>query len=410
MENKFSLLELNEYIRQVLILNFSDAVWVSCEISQVNESRGHFWMDLVEKDLLTDAVSAKSSAVLWRRDYLKLQIELGTSLDSILQDGMQVLLKVKINYHEAYGMKFVVEEIDPGYTLGQLEIKRQETILKLRKKGLFQLNTGLKLPAVIQRIAVLSSETAAGLQDYLVQMKNNQFGYHFENQLFTTAMQGQFVEKEMRSRLKSIERRKDEFDAVVIIRGGGARLDLSAFDSYELCKTIAEFPLPVLTGIGHDVDETVADLVAHTALKTPTAVADFILNRTATFEGEMQYLAQYVQQQTERALKSQEMQLQQAEQTLHFATKQFFRTKEMTLTQLEKDIPTQIKFRLFAAEQQLKSLEKSVDLLSPEAAFRRGFTITTKGKEVVRSMSELKKGDRIETYFSDGSVESEVLE
>jgi exodeoxyribonuclease VII large subunit len=408
MENKFSLLELNEYIRQVLILNFSEAVWVSCEISQVNQSRGHFWMDLVEKDLLTDVVSAKSSAVLWRKDYLRLQMELGTSLDSILQDGMQVLLKVKINYHEAYGMKFIVEEIDPGYTLGQLEIKRQETILKLRKKGLFQLNSRLELPAVIQRIAVLSSETAAGLQDYLVQIKNNKYGYHFENQLFTTVMQGQFVEKEMRSRLKSIERRKDEFDAVVIIRGGGARLDLSAFDAYELCKTIAEFPLPVLTGIGHDVDETVADMVAHTALKTPTAVADFILNHNANFEGEMQYLAQYVQQQTERELKSQEMQLQQVEQTLRFAAKQYFRNQEMTLAQLEKDIPTQVKFRLFAAEQQLKSMEKSVDLLSPEAAFRRGFTITTKDKEVVRSKKKLAKGDKIETYFEDGSVESEV--
>ena len=410
MDNKFSLLELNEYIRQVLILNFSDAVWVSCEIGQVSQSRGHFWLDLVEKDLLTDAVSAKSSAVLWRQDYLRLQMELGTSLDSILQDGMQVLLKVKINYHEAYGMKFIVEEIDPGYTLGQLEIKRQETILKLRKKGLLQQNASLKLPIVIQRIAVLSSETAAGLQDYLVQMKNNQFGYYFDNQLFATAMQGQFVEKEMRSRLKSIARRQDEYDAVVIIRGGGARLDLSAFDSYELCKKIAEFPLPVITGIGHDIDETVADMVAHTSLKTPTAVADFILNRNATFEGEMQHLAQYVQLQAERELKAQEMQLQQAQQTIHFATHQYFRNQNMTLVQLERDIPTQIKFRLFAAEQQLKSLEKSVDLLSPEAAFRRGFTITTKGKEIVRSKEQLKKGDRIETYFEDGSVESEVVE
>jgi len=410
MENKFSLLELNEYIRQVLILNFSEAVWVSCEIGQVSQSRGHFWLDLVEKDLLTDAVSAKSSAVLWRQDYLRLQMELGASLDSILQDGMQVLLKVKINYHEAYGMKFIIDEIDPGYTLGQLEIKRQETILELRKKGFLQLNKELKLPQVIQRIAVLSSETAAGLQDYLVQMKNNQYAYYFENQLFATAMQGQFVEKEMRSRLKSISRRKDEFDAVVIIRGGGARLDLSAFDSYELCEMIAKFPLPVITGIGHDVDETVADMVAHTALKTPTAVADFILNRTANFEGEMQYLAQYVQQQAERELKNQAMQLQQLEQTLHFATKQYFRSQDMMLTQLERDIPTQIKFRLFAAEQQLKSLEKSVDLLSPEAAFRRGFTITTKGKELVRSKSDLNIGDRIETYFGDGSVESEIVE
>ena len=212
----------------------------------------------------------------------------------------------------------------------------------------------------------------------------------------------------MRSRLKSILNRRDEFDAVVIIRGGGARLDLSAFDSYELCQAIAKFPLPVLTGIGHDVDETVADMVAHTALKTPTAVADFILNRNAAFEGEMQYLAQYVKQETERELKRQEMQLQQAEQALSFGIKQCFRNQETELSRLERDIPTQIKFRLFAAEQQLKSLEKSVDLLSPEAAFRRGFTITTHGKEVVRSKSELKKGDKIETYFVDGSVESEV--
>ena len=405
---KYSLLELNNYIRQVLVLNFSESLWVSCEIAQIGHSRGHYYLDLVEKDTLTDAVAAKSQAILWRRDYLRLQIELGTALDSLLQDGVQVLLKVKVNYHEAYGLKFIIEEIDPAYTLGQLEIKRQQTILQLRKEGLFEQNKTRYLPPVLQRIAVLSSETAAGLQDYLVQTKQNPYGYRIDNQLFAATVQGTGVEKEMRSRLASIARRKEDFDAVVIIRGGGARLDLSAFDGYKLCKAIAEFPLPVLTGIGHDSDETVADLTAHTALKTPTAVADFILTRNAAFEGEMQHLGQYVFRYAAQQIKTAELEIKQAEQALHFSVKNYLRERESELRQAAKDIPAAVKFRLFAAEQQLNTLEKSIELLSPAAVLKRGFTLTEKDGKIMRSAADLQKGDVAVTHFWDGERTSVV--
>lgn len=402
---KYSLLELNNYIRQVLVLNFSESLWVSCEIAQVGYSRGHYYLDLVEKDTLTDAIAAKSQAILWRRDYLRLQVELGTTLDSLLRDGVQVLLKVKVNYHEAYGLKFIIEEIDPAYTLGQLEIKRQQTILQLRKEGLFEQNKTKYLPPVLQRIAVLSSETAAGLQDYLVQTKQNPYGYRIDNQLFPTSMQGANVEKEMRSRLASITRRKDNFDAVIIIRGGGARLDLSAFDGYELCKAIAEFPLPVLTGIGHDSDETVADLTAHTALKTPTATADFIINRNAAFEGEMQYLGQYIFRNAAQQIKSAESEIRQTEQVLHYAAKSYLRERDSELRQVKKDIPAAVKFRLFAARQQLKTMEKAAELLSPAAVLKRGFTLTEKNGKIVRSTAALEKGDLVVTHFGDGKRE-----
>lgn len=410
MTDKFTLYELNEYIRQVMALNFPGELWVSCELGQVSQSRGHFWLDLTEKDKLTDTISAKATAVLWRKEYLRLLEELGTGLDTLLQDGMQVLLKVKIDFHEAYGLKLIVKEIDPSYTLGQLEIKRQQTILELRKAGLFDKNKEIPLPSVLQRVAIISSETAAGLADFQSQLLRNQYAYRFSLDLFPAAMQGAATEKEIRSQLKRIEKRKDRFDCVVLIRGGGARLDLSAFDALDLCKSLAEFPLPVLTGIGHQTDETVADMVANRSLKTPTAVAEFIINRNAVFETQIHELGLYLQQRVQRILQKEELILQQAEQTLKFASRGIFQKQKQELNSIENSIPTAVKFRLFAAEQQLKSIEKAVYLLSPEAAFKRGFSLSSKDGKVIRSVKDVKAGDTILTHLADGAVKSQVEE
>ena len=408
MQHRYSLFELNEFIRQVMVLNFPDELWVSCELGQVNQSRGHFWLNLTEKDALTDTIAAKATAVLWRRSYLRLQEKLGTVLDSILQDGMQVLLQVQVNFHEAHGMTWIVKDIDPSYTMGQLEIKRQKTILELRKAELLEKNQKLPLPTVLQRIAVLSSATAAGLQDYLVQCRRNIYDYHISNQVFSAAMQGEMTEKEIRSRLAQIRSRRDEFDCVVIVRGGGARLDLSAFDGYELCRTIAEFPLPIFTGIGHDIDETVADMAAHTALKTPTAVADFILQHNARYEGEMQHLGRQINRLTARMMQQEHLSLRQTQQALHFAARQYLRDRKNELTGLARSLPVHLNYRLAAAARELDALEKSLQILSPAAAFKRGFSLTERDGKIITSVTEVKTGDILRTHLADGSTESKV--
>lgn len=411
MQNdQFTLFELNEHIRQVMVLNFPTTVWVSCEIGQVSYSRGHYFLDLVEKDELTDEIKAKSSAVLWRKKYLSLLKELGTTLDALLKDGMQVLLKVKLDFHEVYGIKWIIDEIDPAFTLGQLEVQRQQTILKLQEANMLQVNNQLYLPPVVQRIAVISSETAAGLADFRQQLKSNQFGYRYSVSLFTAAMQGQATEKEVRSRLKSIARRKDDFDCVVIIRGGGARLDLAAFDSYDLCCSIAEFCLPVIVGIGHEIDEVLADMVAHTSLKTPTAVAEFIINRNAIFETNLHEMAYYMQQRIQRQLQQENTLIQEIKSSLNYRLKECIQEEDNKLNKAEIASSTLVDFQLKSANQQLDNLEKTVYLLSPEAAYKRGFSLTTKGDKVIRSKKELKPGDTIKIHLADGEVESKIID
>ena len=404
----YTLHQLNEFIRRILALNLPDALWLRCEIAQVSESRGHYFLSLVEKSEETDEIIAQSEAVLWQGRFRRLRQRIGRELPELLQDGREVRLLVRVDFNERYGLKLVIEDIDPAYTLGQLEMVRLQTLKKLREQGLLTRNAENPLPPVPQRIALLSSETAAGLQDFQRQLTHNPYRYQFADQLFPVAVQGKQVETEVIQQLGRIKRRRASFDCIVLIRGGGSRLDLSAFDSFELCRAIAECPLPVLTGIGHDVDETLADQVAHTALKTPTAAADFLIDRCLAFESRLLEMAQQLTWITRERLQNQALRLQKLEQDHRFQTHRLLTEQQRTLDFIENEIPHLLRYRLRDSRAELDRLGEAVHLLSPSAILRRGFTLTLHNGRPVQSASELQPGDRLLTRFKDGVVESDV--
>lgn len=405
---KYTLFELNEYIKRVLALNLPDAIWVSAEIIQANHSRGHYFLSLGQKSEEQNEVIAQAEAVIWKNTYLKLKKKIGRELPSIIQDGVAVLLKVKVDYHERFGIKLIVENIDPAYTLGKLELQKQETLKKLEQTGLLYRNKQEYLPIVLQRIAILSSKTAAGYQDFCNQLIQNEYGYVFQLKLFPTAVQGERVQEELLKQLKKIQSRNNRYDCIVVIRGGGSKLDLSAFDDYLINETLANASLPILCGIGHETDETVLDLVAHTALKTPTAVADFILQRNLQFEGEIMELGYQVNHMAQHHIVQLKLQLQQFSQSIPLLINNNLAKRNQSLAYLERQIVQSIKTQLKSNQQQLKKLETIIQLLSLDSAFERGFSITTKNGKVVRSIQELKKGDELVHRFKDGEKQSKV--
>lgn len=406
---KHTLLELNQFLKRVVAANLPDKVWVTCEIMQIGSSRGHYYIDLIEKDEITQQIVAQSQAVMWSATYYRLKKKIGANFKNLLQSGIQVLVEVRVDFSERYGLKLVIENIDPAYTLGQMELQRQATIEQLKKEKLFDKNNQLLLPNVPQRIAVISSKNAAGLQDFLQELTLNQYGYKLDYQLFNAAMQGQFVEKEVIKALDIIHHKKEKFDAVVLIRGGGSKLDLSGFNGLKLCKAIAKSALPILTGIGHEIDESIADLVAHTALKTPTAVATFLVERLLNFELEINTLQHSINQQTQQYLRNNNQELEQIEQQIKYLTKTQLFNAERMIDYIDNEIPKAVKSQLRTAMSQVELLEKTVALLSPETALKRGFTMTTKNGVIIKSKTILNKGDEIETHFADGKTVSKVV-
>lgn len=404
----YSLHEVNEFIRRILALNLPEALWIRCEIAQVSEARGHHFLELVQKADESDEIIAQASAVIWQGAYRKLRSKIGLIINDLLQEGIEIQIKAKIDFNERYGLKIIIEDIDPTYTLGKLEMRRQQTIEVLQQTNLMGRNALVPLSPVLQRIAVLSSERAAGYQDFSKHLEKNPYGYQFRCQIFKTAMQGDQVQPEMLKQLKLIEQQKERFDCVVIIRGGGARLDLAAFDGLELCRAVAQFPLPVLTGIGHDVDETVLDMVAHSALKTPTAVADFIINRNLLFESALVNYGQRLRIFSLQQLKNQALLLQNLQQKLQLQSGRKLGEANRMLDFIKNQIPDLIKYKLQDQRHQLDKLEKVVQLLSVEATLKRGFTITQKNGKILRSAKEVESGDQLTTRFSDGEIQAKA--
>ena len=400
----YTLYELNEYIRQVLALNLSEPMWIRCELAQVKRSRGHCYLDLVQKGEQGDEVIAQSQAVIWTIQLQTLQKKLGLELDAILQEGMEVLLLAKVEFHERFGLKLLVLDIDPGYTLGQLALKRRETILKLKKEGLLEKNKNVDLPAVIQRIAILSSESAAGLKDFLNEMSHNEFGYIFQFNLFPVAMQGSKVTDEILASLKKIK--AEEFDALVIIRGGGSKLDLVAFDEYVLCKNLAHAPLPIICGIGHEVDETVLDRVVHTSLKTPTAVAGFIIHHNMHFESQVIQLGHEIKNNTQELIQEQYQFVNQLSSMANQHVFNHIQRQQMMLDYIKNELPNLFKNKLKLAAFKLELLNKSAKFLDPILTLKRGFTITMKNGKPITNKSRLKAGDELETVFYKKKIKS----
>ncbi len=405
---KHTLYELNEYIRRIIALNLPAPVWVSCEIYQLNVSRGHRYLSLVQKAEGKDQIIAQSDAVLWQRQYRKLERKLGASLSQILRAGTAVLLRVSIDFSERYGLKLVVEDIDLAYTMGQLEQQRRATFERLKAEQLLSKNSNQKLPLVPQRLAVISSPTAAGLEDLMRQLEQNEYGYQFHVRVFPAAMQGQNAPSEVAAQIRNIQSLTRPYDAIIVARGGGARLDLAAFDDYELCVAVAECPVPVLTGIGHEIDEVLLDLVAHTALKTPTAVAEWLIDRAARFESQLVEAGYSISKLIQQQFSQQKLQLERWAQQLKYLSDRKLQQEHQHIDRLRQLVPPTVRQHLKLEQQQLRQFEQLLQLLSPEATLRRGYTLTTMEGQPVTDARSVKKGDILTTRFKDGSVKSKV--
>lgn len=403
-----SLYELNEHVKRIVALNFPQAVWVKAEISQINFSKGHFYLELLEKDPLTEDVTAVASGILWSKTYRKLREELGRGLDQVLRQGQEVQLKVRPDFSERYGFKLMLEEVDVSFTLGEMELQRQAVLEELKKKRLLHKNRFLELPKVLQRIAIISSPRAAGLQDFLQQIADNAYGYTFENHLFEAAMQGQYLEKEVSQKLELIASRAKDFDVVVLIRGGGSRLDLSGFDSLALGKAIANCPLPVFTGIGHDVDETVADLVAHQRLKTPTAVASFIVQNNQHFEAAILQKGNAIAQFVRNKIHEAQMNLERFRQGIYIKSRQQVSDASYQIESLSEQINKEVPIFIKMENNKLGHMEQLMDLYSIEKTLERGYALLSAKGKVLGAGEELSLGDVLDIETENMKYSSRV--
>jgi exodeoxyribonuclease VII large subunit len=408
----YTLQDLNAHIRQVIALNFREPIWITAEIAEANLSRGHLYLALVQKGasqgLLEDDIVAQAQAIVWQRDRRRLVMEHGQLSELVLSAGVQARLLVRVDYHERYGLKLHIENIDPAFSMGIMALQRRQTIDALRKDGLLHLNNTLPLPLVLQRIAVITSQDAAGFHDFKTHLEENSFGYTFRYQCFFAAVQGRNAEPEICAALNHIALAYNNFDVVVIIRGGGARLDLSAFDSLEVGKMVAAMPLPVFSGIGHEIDESVLDMVAHTAFKTPTAVADFLIERALRFESLLVEMATHVSHIGQRNVRYALESLQFAQNIVQSAAERSLAVAHNNLASYALDIPVLARQRLKEEQRHLDQLTELAQALAPETTLLRGFSITLKNEKAVLNVAELKAGDRIQTRLGTGNVDSVV--
>ncbi len=405
-----SLLELNGRVKSTLQFEMPDAYWVQAEISSISPSgQGHCYLELVQKDATGRNFLAKAKANIWRGTWLKLKPYFEAQTGETLKVGMKVLLQVTVTFHEVYGYSLVVQDIDPAYTMGDMARRRKEILEQLARDGVIGLNKELEIPALPHRIAVISSATAAGWGDFRNQLDGNIYGFRFYVKLFPALMQGDDVERSVVSALNAVAARRDDFDLVVIIRGGGAVSELSCFDSYNLAFNIANFPLPVITGIGHERDDTVADVVAHTKVKTPTAAAEFIINRVFDTASELENLTRRMSDAITGRMNTENVRIEGLSQKLPSLFAVLRARQEQLLETVWIRSVNGVRNLLTSQTHKLEILDKTLAAADPAVILKRGYSLTRAGGRVVKCASDLKKGDRLTTVFADGSVESEII-
>ena len=399
-----SLFELNEYIKRVIALNFPEHIWINCEIAQIKEVRGNVYIDLVEQDQL-DNIIAQASGVIWYKSFLFIKNKLGSLASSLLSAGSHVKVKVQVEFNERYGYKLVIDDIDPTYTLGRLEINRQKIIERLKEDNLFDSNKYIPLPSVIQKIAIISSEQAAGYKDFITQLSENQYGYQIEFHLYSAAMQGQNTEKDVCLAFDNINDSGINYDAVVIMRGGGSKLDLSFFDNYNIGAKIARCKYPVLTGIGHEIDQSIADMVANKSLKTPTACADFIIERMMNYESELLSLKRQIHQQAVQSVHHHRTNLQNMINLLQRRPLEIIQTHQLSVSNSLKTVRNNFVLILNNENKKLQLLEKALVIADPKNILQRGFTLIKQKNTYLKKSSEFNKDIKTEIIFHDGKVE-----
>ena len=408
MEEALSLYQLNKMVAQVITNHFDAPIWVIAEIAQIsNPSNGHCYLELIEKHPKSGQTTARARAMIWSNRWWLIKETFEQGSGQRLQSGMKVMINVLVTMHEAYGYSLVIQDIEPSFTVGEMQRKRLEIIQRLTDEGMLDVNKGLPLPTPTQRIAIISANNAAGYGDFCHQLDNNEYGLKFYTHLFPAALQGEQTAASVIQALDHIYRHQELFDVVVIIRGGGSVIDLNSFDNYDLALNVANFPLPVIVGIGHERDNTVLDVVAHTSVKTPTAAAAFLIEMMANELSHIEELQSRMLDMTQGRIERENLRLARmanAVQGTHLRLGQQLNR----LTLIEERISMMARQRLTVEDQRLTLIQKTIDMAQPDNILKRGFSITRLNGKAVRDASRLTPGDIVETQTAHGSFTSEV--
>ncbi|HPC98848.1 MAG TPA: exodeoxyribonuclease VII large subunit [Bacteroidales bacterium] len=453
MNEKLSLTELQLLIRDSLYTSLPGFFWVFAEIAEAKENfSGHCYLELIEKHPDETNVRARVRAVIWNNRYRLVKSSFESITGERLREGLKILFRAKIEYHEVYGLSLIITDIDPAFTVGEMALRRRQILLKLEEDGVISMNRELELSPAPKRIAVISSKNAAGYNDFIKHLNSNIYGYVFHTALFDAVMQGQETEESIISALNRISEYAGLFDAVAIIRGGGSQSDLSWFDNYNIAYHITQFPLPVLTGIGHEKDLTVTDIVAFHALKTPTAVADYLIERMVSAESILEELGNEISSLASEIiddkkeligswrlrllpvagmmLSSERKRLSALTVKMTLSGRKLLNGFMITLSDYMKGLRTNtgvflkrnqadlsgsaeiIKINsrnvLMKAVQTLEYQHNKLSVLDPLNVLKRGFTLTVKDGEIIKSVEMVNTGDKVTTIFRDGSVTSRV--
>jgi len=404
-----TLSELTDQIQHTLKHSFDAPVWIRAEISELRENPGgHCYLELIEKDTDTDTLLAKSKATIWASTYRMLKPYFESSTGQTLRSGLKVLVSVSVEFHSVYGFSLNVSDIDPTFTIGEMAARRLQIIKQLEADGVIDMNKHLPLPKQVQRLAIISSATAAGYGDFSDQLKNDPSHFAFYTHLFPAIMQGDQAEGSIIAALEKIYEHIDLFDIVVIIRGGGATTDLACFDSYELALNCAQFPLPVIAGIGHQRDFTILDLVAHTSVKTPTAVAEFLIANLQDAENQVMDVFSDIRTVLKHRIENEIRKIDQTKLRLKQTLRSWLVQRTHLLDRLKNRLQSNVRMQLLKQNNKLLLLEKNIEKHSPVFLLKYGYTITTLDGKRITSANQVKTGDKIHTFVHDGDFESKV--
>ncbi|MTI32358.1 exodeoxyribonuclease VII large subunit [Xanthovirga aplysinae] len=453
MQESLSLSELNQLIQLALNEQLEPTYWVVAEIGEMKRNhKGHCYMDLVEKE--EEKIIAKARATIWSYEFYNISRWFESITRQELQEGMKILAKVVVQYHQVFGLSLNIKDIDPQYTLGERARRKQEVINQLLEEGVFDMNKEADMPFFPQRVAIISSPTAAGYGDFMDQLHHNPYGYKFHTKLFRATLQGDRAADSILEAIHLVHESLDDFDCLLILRGGGAQVDLDCFDTYQIAAHTAQFPIPVITGIGHERDETITDMVAHTAVKTPTAAAEYLLGKAMAVDEQLnqltdriqgsskqiiqdhwnlidkltdrlnygvrheiqkeihrtEKLGQNLQHSSRQLLQKEENTNTQLKHRLIYSSRNLIRESGQKLGELEKHLNTHSLLFLNQQKHQLEKLQQQLQLLDPINVLRRGYSITTLNGKILREVEEIRSGDELMTKTDIQLIKSIVKE
>lgn len=413
---RYTLRQLNLMVREAIDDALPDEYWVEAELSECRENGGHCYMELIEKDERSNTPVARASAKCWRQTWTMVKPYFERTTGQPPRAGMKVLLKVYAQFHEAYGFSWIVSDIDPTYTLGDMARRRQEIIRQLKEEGVFDLQRELRIPTFAKRIAVISAQNAAGYGDFCRQLADNDYGFRFDITLFPAIMQGEQVEASVISALNLIYEQSQKltahgqkpFDVVVIIRGGGATADLSGFDTLALAENVAQFPLPIITGIGHERDESILDMVSHTRVKTPTAAAAFLIDNLLRVLERLDDAGQRITHAVNQRIASQKTRIATLTTLIPTLSLRTVGNERHRIELLANRLPIAIERRMTQQHHMIENYSLKLQGFDPQLLLSRGYSITLHNGRAVRDPQQLKPGDEIETRVEKGRIRSVV--